>query len=141
MPDFRDHPLAKEFFSLDLPPEDYAIAGSGPLFARGWIADPGDIDVVARGRAWDIATAHAEPGPAPYGGVHRVSLFHGDVEILDGWFPERWPTDELIDGADVLAGVRFVQLSVIAATKRLLSRPRDLQHLAVMRRYGYPVDS
>jgi hypothetical protein len=58
------------------------------------------------------------------------------VEVLDGWFPELWPTDELIDEADVIHGIRFVRLAVVAATKRMLHRPRDLEHLAIMAAHG-----
>ncbi|MEV4483913.1 hypothetical protein [Micromonospora coxensis] len=130
------HPYVAALLSLGLPREDYAIAGSGPLFARGWISDPGDIDVVARGRAWALACRHGEPSPAPYSSVHRLQLFDGRVEILDGWFPEFWSTDRLIDEADVIDGVRFVQLSVVAATKRMLQRPRDVEHLTIMAAHG-----
>ncbi|MDG4814042.1 hypothetical protein O7628_00790 [Micromonospora sp. WMMD956] len=131
-----DHPYVQDLLSLGLPSADYVIAGSGPLLARGWISDPGDIDVVARGSAWRLACAHGQPTDAPYSSVQRLQLFGGHVEVLDGWFPELWPTDELIDEADVIHGIRFVRLAVVAATKRMLHRPRDLEHLAIMAAHG-----
>lgn len=131
-----DHQYIKDLLSLGLPPQHYAVAGSGPLFARGWIADPGDIDVVARDAAWEIACQRGIRVPAPYAGVQRVKLFAGHLEILNGWFPQTWPTDCLIDEADIFHGIRFVKLSVVSGTKQLLRRPRDQEHLAIMAAHG-----
>ncbi|MEV4843475.1 hypothetical protein AB0K20_09685 [Micromonospora matsumotoense] len=132
------HLYIRELLSLHLPQQHFAVAGSGPLFARGWIADPGDIDVIARGPAWTAACKYDTPSPAPYSTVQQLQLFCGHIEILDGWFPELWSTDRLIDEADVIGGIRFVQLAVVAATKQKLNRPRDREHLAVMAAHGYP---
>ena len=134
-----EHPYIQKFLTLHLPRTDYVIAGSGPLFARGWIDDPGDIDVVARGAAWETARQLGDTSQAPYSSVLRVQLFDGAVEILNGWFPEIWPVDTLIDEADVFEGIRFVRLSVVAATKRRLRRERDLEHLRIMEKHGYQV--
>jgi hypothetical protein len=135
---FLDHVYAQELLSLEMPPDHFAIAGSGPLFVRGWIDDIIDLDVVARGPAWDIAATLASPEPAPYSAVRRVRLFHGDIEILDGWFPEYWKLADLIDGAEVMYGIRFVQLDIILRTKQLLNRPRDLDHLDLLRKISRP---
>jgi hypothetical protein len=132
MASFLKHPFFQELMSLRLEPDNYAIAGSGPLFARGWIDDPSDIDVVARGSAWEAATQLGMVIPAPYSDVHHVTLFDGNIDILDGWFPERWSVDYIIDGADVICGMRFVRLDIIVATKRMLARPRDLIHLRLI---------
>lgn len=137
MSKFRDHPYVKQMLSLGLPPRDYAITGSGPLFVRGLIEDPHDIDVVARGPAWRRATMHTEPILAQYSTVSHVVLFDGDVEVLNGWFPEKWDVDELIDGADILEEIRFVVIPVIIATKEMLRRPRDLQHLKILKARGW----
>lgn len=134
---FLDHPNIRLLLSLSLPVEDYAIAGSGPLFARGWIDDPADIDVVARGDAWKAARGLGDPVPAPHSRVQLISLYGGRVEILDGWFREFWTTDYLIDTADVIHGLRFVSLAVVAATKQHLGRPRDIAHLELMRERGW----
>ncbi|MEW2379934.1 hypothetical protein AB0883_28040 [Micromonospora sp. NPDC047812] len=130
------HPYMQKLLSLRLPRQHFAVAGSGPLFARGWISDPGDIDVVARGPAWRIARQHGEATPAPYSDVQRLKLFGGQLEVLDGWFPEVWSVNKLIDEADIIDGVRFVQLSVVIATKKRLSRPRDVEHLNIMEAHG-----
>jgi hypothetical protein len=128
----RSHPFFQELLSLQLDTANFAIAGSGPLFARGWIDDPRDIDVVARGSAWEAATQLGQVIAAPYSDVRHVTLFDGDIDILDGWFPERWPVDDIIDGADLICGLRFVRLDIVVATKRMLARPRDLTHLRII---------
>ena|SRR5215469_10481175 len=132
MASFLSHPFFRELMSLQLDRENFAIAGSGPLFARGWIDDPSDIDVVARGSAWEAATQLGKVVPAPYSDVRHVTLFDGDIDILNGWFPERWSVDYLIDEADVICDLRFVRLDIIAATKHMLARPRDLIHIGII---------
>lgn len=124
-----DVPLFREFLALGLPVEDYAVAGSGPLFARGFIEGVGDLDVVARGPAWEKAVAMGTVDEAPEAGVHRVVLLDGQIEILDGWYPEVWDIDELIENADVIDGIPFVRLDVVAWTKGRSRRPKDREHL------------
>ena len=141
MKSFLNHPYIRNLLSLELPLTDYAIAGSGPLFARGWIDDPTDIDVVARGAAWDAAVRIVAPEPAPYPPVQRVVLFGGTIEVLDGWFPDRWSVDDLIDGADIIEHIRFVKLDVVADTKKMLGRVRDLEHLVVLDAHGWSPSS
>jgi hypothetical protein len=137
MPNFLEHRLFVELRSLRLPADDYVIAGSGPLFARDWIDDPSDLDIVARGAAWRTAAALAPVEQARYTSSPCVQLFGGDLDIFDDWFPGLGTVDELIRGADVIGGLRFLALEVVAATKRMMGRPRDLAHLAAMRAHGY----
>jgi hypothetical protein len=137
MPDFLEHRLFLELRSLCLPAGDYVIAGSGPLFARDWIDDPSDLDIVARGGAWRIAAERGSVERARYTSSRCVQLFGGDLDIFDDWFPGMGTVDELIKEADVLGGIRFLRLEVVAATKRMMGRPRDHLHLAAMRAHGY----
>jgi hypothetical protein len=129
MTPFAEHPFFGLLGSLHLPPEDFAIAGSGPLFARGWIAEIGDLDVIARGQAWRQISQLGKVEEAPLASVHRVLLFDGKIEVLDGWFPAIWDVNTLIDEADLISGLRFVKLEVVAETKKMLQRPQDIQHL------------
>ncbi|WP_433367690.1 hypothetical protein ACQPZX_40090 [Actinoplanes sp. CA-142083] len=135
---FLGHRYFRELLSLRMPPADFVICGSGPLYARGWIDDPTGLDIVARGEAWKIA---AELGPieaAPYSAARRVPLFGGDLDVFDDWFPEIGTVDELIERADIIDGLRFVTLDVVATTKLMMGRDRDRAHLAVLRAHGHP---
>jgi hypothetical protein len=121
---FLSHSFFKELLALGLPVDDYALAGSAPLYVRRLVDRMGDLDVVARGKAWTMATALGEPKPAP----HSITMVvkYRNLEILNGWFPdEGWDTDALIDGADVIGGLRFVTLDVVRWTNRYLGRTGD----------------
>lgn len=135
MYNFASHRFFGQLFSLHLPREDFAVAGSGPMYVRGMIDELGDVDVIARGRAWEIAVEHGCPVPAPYSTVRVVELFNKNVEIFDGWFPEIWKVDDLIDGADLINGVRFVPLEVVRQTKERMRRPKDIAHLQIVDNY------
>jgi hypothetical protein len=133
---FLNYPCVRDLLSLHLNVDDFAFIGSAPLLARSWIEDSGDVDVVARASAWTAATELGEVTRIPDSEVRKVSLFDGKVEILDGWFPEYWSADEMIDGADIIYGLRFVRLEVIVKAKQLLSRPKDLRHLRIISQHG-----
>jgi hypothetical protein len=132
MDSFLSYPHVRDLLSLNLNVDDFAFIGSAPLFARSWIEDPGDIDIVARASAWTAVAGLGEVTRIPDSEVRKISLFDGKVEILDGWLPEYWSADEMIDGADIIYGLRFVRLEIIAKAKRLLSRPKDLKHLRII---------
>jgi hypothetical protein len=127
---FWEHPHFRELAALELPAGDFAVAGSGVLFAHGLITDPRDLDVLTRGLAWERVTGLAAPRPMPL--TPGSAVVSGRLEFVDRWFSDVWAVDELIDGADVLHGFRFVRLDVIRATKVMLGRPRDLEHMALM---------
>ncbi|MEU3649294.1 hypothetical protein AB0E59_38385 [Lentzea sp. NPDC034063] len=126
---FWEHPYFRALLAVGLPAEDFAVTGSAVLFAHGLIDDPRDLDVLTRGPAWDRVLLLGEPKPTPLAAGAEVTV--GDLQFLDSWFPG-WDTDALIDEADVLHGVRFVRLEVIRATKVMLGRPRDLEHVALI---------
>ncbi|MGY0231033.1 hypothetical protein [Longispora urticae] len=136
MEDVLDHPLFRKLLSLNLSPEDFVVAGSGPLFARGWIQDPSDLDIVVDDHGWRRALQWGVPHAAPFGYAEVVNPFGAEIEVLNAWFG--WNVDRLIDDADVIAGIRFARLDVVATTKLLVGRPRDLVHLEIMRRHGLP---
>ncbi|MEU5017108.1 hypothetical protein AB0G60_06730 [Streptomyces angustmyceticus] len=84
-----------------------------------------DLDVVARGEAWKIATDIAEPMPPPSGHGLRVVIFGGGIEVFDRWLPGTVDADELIDGAELIQGIPFCPLSAVLAWKRRSDREKD----------------
>ncbi|GAB3494117.1 hypothetical protein [Nocardiopsis coralliicola] len=121
-----DHPLFAELRRLDLPAGDYIIAGSGPLLAHGIRREIGDLDVVLRGSAWRRVSRLGPVGTAPWEGVNRVMLAGGRLEMLDGWFPSLWDTDEFIDARTTVAGIPFAPLERVLRWKRRLGRAKDI---------------
>ncbi len=120
---------AEELFgrlkALGLPEGDYAVFGSGPLAARGLIREIGDLDVVARGAAWERARALGLSDLAP-GGDPVVRLGGGDIEVFGGWLG--WDVDALVDRAEVVGGLPFARLEDVLAFKLSHGRPKDLAH-------------
>lgn len=127
-------PIIKKLLSLNLPSEDYAVFGSGPMFAYG-IKDLGhDVDLIARGKAWKKALTLGEVSKAK-SGDNVVTLFDGEIEIFDGWAPGTWDTDALIDTAKVINGIRFVSLENVIKWKKEMGREKDLQHIQIIEDY------
>ncbi|WP_017558719.1 hypothetical protein [Nocardiopsis baichengensis] len=122
----HSHPLFVELARLDLPDEDYILAGSGPLLARGIRADITDLDVVVRGRAWDIARRLGPVVTAPWEGVRRVVLYGGSLDVLNGWFPSMWDLDEFIETREYIDGLPFAPLDRVLRWKRRLGRAKDI---------------
>ncbi len=119
-------PLLDQLVELNLPEGDWALFGSGPLLARGWIDEAGDLDVISRGEAWSWAKRHGVPEVLDDGSV--IYAF-GDVTIGDRWKYGEFSVDVLIDTADDIAGIPCVRLEHVETFKRIAGRPKDRHHL------------
>jgi hypothetical protein len=122
------HPLIRALRALDLPREHYVVFGSGPLLAAGLRDRIGDLDIVARGPAWQRLTAAFPPVVAPSGHGQMVRLV---IEVADKWLPG-WDTDRLIDSAEYRDGLPFAPLAAVRRSKRATARPKDLRDLALL---------
>jgi hypothetical protein len=134
MPPKLTHPYFLELIKLGLPTADFAVFGSGPLVAHGLKADQSDVDVIARGVAWKQALHLGEVGASSLGDP-KVSLAGGRIEVFNTWGPGNWNVDELIDGADVVDGIRFVKLEHVLAWKKIMDRPKDGRDIMLIENY------
>lgn len=116
--------------SLGLPQGDFALHGSAPMLAHGILDEINDVDIVARGAAWEYAKRLA---PLQQGRKDDVVRPRPEVEIFDGWLGD--DTDQLIDGAELIEGVPFVTLEEVLRFKRRLGRPKDEKHLRLIEQY------
>jgi hypothetical protein len=119
---------------LALPPGDFAIFGSGPFIVRGWISGTNDLDVICRGTAWSQA---CQAGTVSYDERYDVSLAshcNGRVTFGTRWAIGHFDIDELIDSAETIDGLPFVQLKHVVAYKELRASAKDLLHLEQYRR-------
>lgn len=130
----KNHPLIQKFLSLDLPKDDWVIFGSGPLYAHGIIKNPQDLDVVARGEAWKKALKLGKLQKLPLGDK-VIRLFDGKVEIMNAWTPGKWDIDKLIDTAEIVEDVRFVNLKTVLKSKKRAARSKDLKHIKMIEEY------
>lgn len=116
---------------MELPPQDYAIFGSGPLLAHGLVEHVGDIDILARGAAWLRATTLGSAEVAPDG--DKIIRLEDGVDVFDGWLD--LDKDAVIDRAVLIDGLPYADLRDVLAFKRKLNRPKDKEH--VRRLEGY----
>ncbi len=123
--------MLEELQSLRLPIGDYVLFGSGPLLARGWIADAGDLDVLARGPAWRRAQ---QLGPVEYLAEWDVTVVNigQNISVGTSWGIGDVDPDELIDNAELIDAIPCARLDDVAAYKRIADRPKDREHLAII---------
>ena len=124
--------LREKVSALGLPAGDYAVFGSGPLLAHGLVQNVNDVDVLARGAAWEAARGLGEVVDGEMGDP-VVRLGGGEVEIFGGWLG--MDADWIIDGAETVWGLPFARLGDVLAFKRLLRRPKDRGHARLIRGY------
>jgi hypothetical protein len=108
------------------------LFGSGPLLVRGIVPPTGDLDVLTRGPAWEVARGL---GPmvrlSPYD-VEVVRLLQGRIEIGTVWGIGEVDVDHLIDDAEIIDGLPFAGLAHVRAYKQLAGRPKDREHLRLL---------
>lgn len=121
--------------SLDLPDGDYAVFGSGPLLFRGIIDDAADLDVIARGAAWDHAMATGRLIHLRDHDVTVASFFNGAVTVGNRWALGDFSIEELIDSAETISGLPFVRLEHVRAYKGIAGGRKDIDHLKKLDRW------
>jgi hypothetical protein len=129
-----ENPLIRKLIDLDLPEDDFAVFGSGPLLAHGLKDSVPDLDILARGEAWRKAKQISTPRRSA-SGVGDVVEIDGAIEIFNDWPPGDLNTDRLIDGADVIDGIRFVRLDDVLAWKKRTGRSKDDEDIALLEQY------
>lgn len=127
-----DHVLIRLLAGLRLPPSDYVVTGSGPLLAYGLKTTIHDLDLVARGAAWERAAARGRVTLAASGLGLRVGLFDGRIEVFDHWLAGFTDVDAMIDGAEHVEGIPFMSLGDTLRWKRGLGRAKDLADVALI---------
>lgn len=121
--------------SLNLPVSDFAIFGSGPLIVRGIIPASNDLDIICRGRAWERVKAIGELEYLSKYDVTVVTMCDGRLTFGTKWAIGEFDIDELIDGAEEIDGLPFVQLEYVTNYKKISERPKDLQHIEALKAY------
>ena len=129
-------PESDDFFvllrSLELPVGDYAVFGSGPLIIRGIIEATNDLDVITRGAAWERLCELGEAASFADGNP-RIELFGGRLTFGTTWKYGTFDLDALIDTAEIIDGLPFVRLEHVIVYKQVANRPKDREHLHLLR--------
>jgi hypothetical protein len=124
--------LLGEVRALGLPAGNFVLFGSAPLLVRGIVPMTGDVDVLARGPAWEAARALGPTVRLPHYDVDVVRLLDGRIEIGTVWGIGDVDVDDLIDSAEVIDGLPFGGLAHVRAYKELAGRPKDREHLRLL---------
>jgi len=111
--------LLNQLQSLNLPSDQFAVFGSGPLGVRG-LRPINDLDLIVTAELWEVLAERYSVISHDHG-LKKIQI--GDIEILDGWYPEVSSVEQLIAEADVFDGVRFVRLHSVLEWKRLRGNP------------------
>jgi hypothetical protein len=131
--------LLDELRRLQLDTDHYAVFGSAPLYMKRFKAVLGDLDVIARGEAWDQALelvrrgVLAGPDRPPSGRGQRIRHPEIRIEIFDEWTSSVFDVNHLIDTAEVIDGMRFVQLEEVLYWKAMSDRPKDRRDIQVFK--------
>ncbi len=122
---------------LDLPPFDYAIFGSGPLIIRNIIPLANDLDIICRDDAWEAVLDAGQPEFLREYDTTIVSMENGAITFGTAWGIGQFDINTLIDTAEIICGLPFVQLQYVLEYKKIRGMPKDLSHIAAARRAGF----
>lgn len=129
----RAQVLFNRLRAISLPEGSYAVFGSGPLAIRGLLDEVGDLDIIVREPAWSrIRSA----GTVVMHGDH-LTVDHGNgLTFGTSWAYGDFDVETLIDNAETIDGLPFVQLEAVVEYKRISGRPKDLRHIHVLQEAG-----
>lgn len=116
---------------LALPPGHWAVHASAVLVLHGLVEEAGDVDVIARGPAWQHALRLGEPTPGKMDLC--VAVPELGLEVWSGWMDE--DVDRLVDTAEDVSGVPCVSLPAVLRFKEAAGRPKDAAHVAALRHH------
>ncbi len=133
MSGYRPELLFDRLRMLDLPIGQYAVFGSGPLAVRGLLDELGDLDVICRGPTWEMVR---QLGKVVMQGEDETIDLGNGLTFGTSWAYGDFDIDALIDDAEFIKGLPFVQLDAVVEFKRLAGRDKDLEHISLMEESG-----
>lgn len=131
-----DNRLFDELRRINLPTNDYAIFGSGPLAARGIIPSCNDLDILCRRAAWATVSQIGTMKFLPEYRVTVASLCDGAITFGTKWGIGNFDVDELINTAEIIDSLPFVLIEHVVTYKTIRSSAKDLLHLQALEEFG-----
>jgi len=117
----------EELKNLGLPADQFAVFGSGSLAIRG-LRENKDIDVIVKEHLWQRLADD-------FSAINSKEVVVGNISFFNNWLPWFDDVDALIDGADIIDGLRFVTLENVVSWKTDLAREKDLSDVALIKKY------
>jgi len=130
------HPLIEKLLSFNLPKEDFVLAGSAAMFFVG-IKDLGnDLDVIAKGEAFEKAKQFGVMDKAPDGSV-KVVIDGGNIEIYSVWIGKNSieETKDIFVKSPEIEGIKVMWLEDVIKYKKHLNREKDILHIKLIEEY------
>lgn len=120
--------------ALHLAVGQYALFGSAPLMIRGWKEGAHDIDVLVSDEVWNRLQAEKmwQTKRADSGSLFLVN---DEIEVWHDWKPGKWNVQQLIDDAEIIDDLPFVQLEAVIRSKQLRGKEKDLEDLKTIREH------
>ncbi|MGI9233946.1 MAG: hypothetical protein ACR2RD_09985 [Woeseiaceae bacterium] len=122
---------------LRLPADRYAIFGSAPLAIRGIIPACNDLDILCKQDVWDIVSRDGVTEFLPEYHVTIASFFDGAITFGREWGIGDFNVAELIETAEMIDSLPFVQLEHVVRYKKIRSSDKDIEHLNALRRSSH----
>jgi len=120
--------LLEKLEKLNLPKDKFAIYGSGPLGIRG-IREINDLDLIVTADLWDeLSKAYPVEGPD-----NKQRIWFGEIEIVGNTV--LYKAEKMIKEADIIDGVRYVNLETIMKCKKKMGRKKDLKDIKLIKNY------
>lgn len=119
----------EELLSLNLPTDDFAIFGSGPIVVRG-IRENDDIDVIVRENIWQKLIKEYSQNVKL-----NKEIAIGHLSFFRDWLPWFNDVDGLIDSADIINDIRYVKLEYVKQWKVACGRIKDLEDIRQINKY------
>ena len=117
----------EELKKLNLPVDQYAVFGSGPMAIRE-LRENEDIEILVKPELWEkLAKEHKL--------VRDDLIIIGNINIFKHWEPWLKNRDELIDTADIIDGIRFVKLEYVLEWKKKMGRGKDQKDIELIEEY------
>lgn len=133
-----DTTLFDRLRKLNLPPQDYAIFGSGPLAIRGIVPLANDLDILCRENVWAIVCQSGTIEFLPEYDVSVATLYDGAITFGMEWGIGNFDVDELIKSAEIIDSLPFVRIEHVVRYKKLRSSAKDVLHLNAIEAFIHP---
>jgi len=120
--------LLEKLEKLNLPKDKFAIYGSGPLGIRD-IREINDLDLIVTPDLWKkLSKIYSIKGPD-----NERKIRIGEIEIVGNTI--LYEAEKMIKEADVVDGIRYVNLETLMKCKKKMGRKKDLKDIKLIKNY------
>ena len=140
--------MLKKLEELNLPKDQFAVFGSGPMVVRG-MREAGDLDLIVTDKLWQELqdrghkvmkeTWHemeqADGKKIDHYREYVVLVPAPDIEVFNEWPFVLASADELVAESEMIDGVPFVALERVIEWKTGFNRPKDCKDVEMIREF------